>query len=158
MMDYDGRNRKTVAENGVVYPFALAFFQDKLYWTDWKTWCVIYIIQFSFKHFLTFLLVSVAFKLLELILLVTTKMMCGSSGSTAIIPFLVKPKCQYNSGYYRILTTISTVLGFIRYIVIIIAILILLMNILIKHGNINISMLLKLTIKWQMIIQIPFKC
>ncbi|XP_075213889.1 low-density lipoprotein receptor-related protein 6 [Lycorma delicatula] len=37
MMDYDGRNRKTIAEDGVDYPFALAFFQDKLYWTDWHT-------------------------------------------------------------------------------------------------------------------------
>lgn len=38
VMDYDGRNRKNIAEKGVIYPFALALFQDKLYWTDWKTW------------------------------------------------------------------------------------------------------------------------
>ncbi|KAG8306441.1 hypothetical protein J6590_046757, partial [Homalodisca vitripennis] len=40
VMDYDGRNRKHLAEKGVIYPFALALFQDKLYWTDWKTWSV----------------------------------------------------------------------------------------------------------------------
>uniref|UniRef100_A0A1B6BXD2 EGF-like domain-containing protein n=1 Tax=Clastoptera arizonana TaxID=38151 RepID=A0A1B6BXD2_9HEMI len=40
MMDYDGRNRKTVMEKNIIYPFALTLFQDKLYWTDWKTWSV----------------------------------------------------------------------------------------------------------------------
>lgn len=38
VMDYDGRNRKTVIKEGVIYPFALTVFQNKLYWTDWKTW------------------------------------------------------------------------------------------------------------------------
>jgi len=38
VMDYDGRNRKTVIKDGVIYPFALTVFQNKLYWTDWKTW------------------------------------------------------------------------------------------------------------------------
>lgn len=39
-MDYDGRNRKTVTKKGVIYPFALTFFKDKLYWTDWETWSI----------------------------------------------------------------------------------------------------------------------
>lgn len=38
MMDYDGKNRKTILEKGIPYPFGIALFQDKLYWTDWKTW------------------------------------------------------------------------------------------------------------------------
>lgn len=37
-MDYDGRNRKTVTNKGVQYPYALTFFKEKLYWTDWDTW------------------------------------------------------------------------------------------------------------------------
>lgn len=41
-MDYDGRNRKTILEKGVPYPFSISLYQDKLYWTDWKTWFVEY--------------------------------------------------------------------------------------------------------------------
>lgn len=40
-MDYDGRNRKTILDKGVPYPFGIAMYQDKLYWTDWKTWFVL---------------------------------------------------------------------------------------------------------------------
>lgn len=41
-MDYDGRNRKTILEKGIPYPFSISLYQDKLYWTDWKTWLVKY--------------------------------------------------------------------------------------------------------------------
>lgn len=40
VMDYYGRNRRKVIEQGLDYPFAVTFFDHKLYWTDWKTWCV----------------------------------------------------------------------------------------------------------------------
>ncbi|VVC34410.1 Hypothetical protein CINCED_3A006647 [Cinara cedri] len=40
MMDYDGRNRKTILGKGVPYPFGIALYQEKLYWTDWKTWSI----------------------------------------------------------------------------------------------------------------------
>lgn len=36
-MDYDGQNRKTIVEH-LLYPFALTYFRNKIYWTDWKTW------------------------------------------------------------------------------------------------------------------------
>lgn len=39
-MDFDGKNRKTVLEKGVPYPFGIALYQERLYWTDWKTWFV----------------------------------------------------------------------------------------------------------------------
>nr|CAD7443152.1 unnamed protein product [Timema bartmani] len=37
-IDYEGRNRCVLAQQGVVYPFALAMFNNKIYWTDWGTW------------------------------------------------------------------------------------------------------------------------
>lgn len=37
-MDFDGKNRKTIMKNELDYGFALTIFNDKLYWTDWKTW------------------------------------------------------------------------------------------------------------------------
>ncbi|XP_023718934.1 low-density lipoprotein receptor-related protein 6-like, partial [Cryptotermes secundus] len=40
VMDFDGRNRKTIIKKGVNYSFALTMFQNKVYWTDWKTWVV----------------------------------------------------------------------------------------------------------------------
>ncbi|XP_069679259.1 low-density lipoprotein receptor-related protein 6 [Periplaneta americana] len=40
VMDYEGRNRRTIVKDGVNYPFALTIFQNKLYWTDWKTWSI----------------------------------------------------------------------------------------------------------------------
>uniref|UniRef100_A0A8D8WXU2 Low-density lipoprotein receptor-related protein 6 n=2 Tax=Cacopsylla melanoneura TaxID=428564 RepID=A0A8D8WXU2_9HEMI len=40
VMDYDGRNRRKIAEKEILYPFALSMFRDKLYWTDWKTWSI----------------------------------------------------------------------------------------------------------------------
>lgn len=38
VMDYNGQHRSTILKSGFEYPFALTFFQNKLYWTDWKTW------------------------------------------------------------------------------------------------------------------------
>ncbi|KAG7206637.1 hypothetical protein KM043_000315 [Ampulex compressa] len=40
MMDYHGRNRRKVVSEVLDYPFAITFFDHKLYWTDWKTWCI----------------------------------------------------------------------------------------------------------------------
>ncbi|KAI5724237.1 hypothetical protein M8J77_000155 [Diaphorina citri] len=40
VMDYDGRNRRKIADKEILYPFALSMFGDKLYWTDWKTWSI----------------------------------------------------------------------------------------------------------------------
>lgn len=40
VMDYYGKNRRKVIEQGLDYPFAVTFFDHRLYWTDWKTWCV----------------------------------------------------------------------------------------------------------------------
>uniref|UniRef100_A0A2S2P0K4 Low-density lipoprotein receptor-related protein 6 n=2 Tax=Schizaphis graminum TaxID=13262 RepID=A0A2S2P0K4_SCHGA len=40
IMDYDGRNRKTILEKGIPYPYGIALYQDRLYWTDWKTWSI----------------------------------------------------------------------------------------------------------------------
>nr|CAD7457230.1 unnamed protein product [Timema tahoe] len=39
-IDYEGRNRCVLAQQGVVYPFALAMFNNKIYWTDWGTWSI----------------------------------------------------------------------------------------------------------------------
>ncbi|KAL6424282.1 hypothetical protein ACFW04_009838 [Cataglyphis niger] len=39
-MDYHGRNRRTIISHSLDYPFAITFFEDRLYWTDWKTWCI----------------------------------------------------------------------------------------------------------------------
>lgn len=38
VIDFNGENRKSIVKGGLVYPYALALFNDKLYWTDWKTW------------------------------------------------------------------------------------------------------------------------
>ncbi|XP_076640079.1 low-density lipoprotein receptor-related protein 6 isoform X1 [Colletes latitarsis] len=40
VMDYYGKNRRKVVEQGLDYPFAVTFFDHRLYWTDWKTWCI----------------------------------------------------------------------------------------------------------------------
>lgn len=40
-MDFDGKGRKTVHDKGISYPFGIALFQEKLYWTDWKSWLVL---------------------------------------------------------------------------------------------------------------------
>ncbi|XP_044256052.1 low-density lipoprotein receptor-related protein 6 [Tribolium madens] len=39
-MTYEGTNRTTVLKSGFQYPFALTMFQTKIYWTDWKSWCI----------------------------------------------------------------------------------------------------------------------
>ncbi|XP_073967481.1 low-density lipoprotein receptor-related protein 6-like [Choristoneura fumiferana] len=38
VMDLNGEKRKRIVKGGLEYPYALTFFNDKLYWTDWKTW------------------------------------------------------------------------------------------------------------------------
>ncbi|XP_060800869.1 low-density lipoprotein receptor-related protein 6 [Amyelois transitella] len=38
VIDFNGENRKRVVKGGLEYPYALTTFNDKLYWTDWKTW------------------------------------------------------------------------------------------------------------------------
>ncbi|KAK4886602.1 hypothetical protein RN001_002873 [Aquatica leii] len=38
--DYNGEHRHTILQDGFQYPFALTQFQNKFYWTDWKTWSV----------------------------------------------------------------------------------------------------------------------
>jgi low density lipoprotein receptor-related protein 5/6 len=38
VMDFDGKNRRTIMKDGLDYGFALTIFNTKLYWTDWKTW------------------------------------------------------------------------------------------------------------------------
>lgn len=40
VMDYNGKNRRKVVSQGLDYPFAISFFDQRLYWTDWKTWCI----------------------------------------------------------------------------------------------------------------------
>ncbi|RZF35698.1 hypothetical protein LSTR_LSTR009566 [Laodelphax striatellus] len=40
VMDYEGRNRRTVTKKGIEYPYAITFFDEKVYFTDWKTWSV----------------------------------------------------------------------------------------------------------------------
>lgn len=38
VIDFNGENRRTVVKGGLEYPYAVALFNAKLYWTDWKTW------------------------------------------------------------------------------------------------------------------------
>ena len=38
VIDFNGEQRRTVVKEGIEYPYALTFFNSKLYWTDWKTW------------------------------------------------------------------------------------------------------------------------
>ncbi|XP_057340651.1 low-density lipoprotein receptor-related protein 6 [Microplitis mediator] len=40
VVDYSGKNRRTIIKEGVDYPYAITFFDQKLYWTDWSTWCI----------------------------------------------------------------------------------------------------------------------
>ncbi|XP_066992022.2 low-density lipoprotein receptor-related protein 6 [Anabrus simplex] len=39
-MDYDGGRRTTLVDSKVPYPFALTYFNNRLYWTDWSTWYI----------------------------------------------------------------------------------------------------------------------
>ncbi|XP_013174926.1 PREDICTED: low-density lipoprotein receptor-related protein 6 [Papilio xuthus] len=39
-IDFSGGKRKRIIKGGLEYPYALTFFNDKLYWTDWKTWTI----------------------------------------------------------------------------------------------------------------------
>ncbi|XP_060530301.1 low-density lipoprotein receptor-related protein 6 isoform X2 [Cylas formicarius] len=40
VMDYDGKNISTFLATGFEYPYAVAQFRNKLYWTDWKTMAI----------------------------------------------------------------------------------------------------------------------
>ncbi|XP_049888265.1 low-density lipoprotein receptor-related protein 6 [Pectinophora gossypiella] len=40
VIDYNGLKKKRIVKEGLEYPYALAFFQNKLFWTDWKTWAI----------------------------------------------------------------------------------------------------------------------
>ncbi|XP_028025930.1 low-density lipoprotein receptor-related protein 6 [Bombyx mandarina] len=40
VIDFNGEKRKRVVKGGLVYPFALTFSNDKLYWTDWQNWSI----------------------------------------------------------------------------------------------------------------------
>ncbi|XP_026739011.1 low-density lipoprotein receptor-related protein 6 [Trichoplusia ni] len=40
VIDFNGEKRKSVVKEDLVYPYALAFYSNKLYWTDWKTWSI----------------------------------------------------------------------------------------------------------------------
>ncbi|XP_011500691.1 PREDICTED: low-density lipoprotein receptor-related protein 6 isoform X2 [Ceratosolen solmsi marchali] len=40
VMDYYGRNRRKIVSDGLEYPFAITYFDQRLYWTDWRTWCI----------------------------------------------------------------------------------------------------------------------
>lgn len=37
VMDFDGQNRKNVVKNGISYPYSVAYFDNKLYWSEWET-------------------------------------------------------------------------------------------------------------------------
>ena len=38
VMDYQGRKRRKIISEKLEYPYAITFFDQKLYWTDWKAW------------------------------------------------------------------------------------------------------------------------
>ncbi|XP_011066151.1 PREDICTED: low-density lipoprotein receptor-related protein 6 isoform X2 [Acromyrmex echinatior] len=40
VMDYHGGNKRKLITRNLDYPFAITFFDNRLYWTDWKTWCI----------------------------------------------------------------------------------------------------------------------
>ncbi|VVC89823.1 unnamed protein product, partial [Leptidea sinapis] len=40
VIDFEGNNRKRIIKSGLNYPYALTFYDNKLYWTDWKTWAL----------------------------------------------------------------------------------------------------------------------
>lgn len=40
VMDYYGKNRRKIISHGLDYPFAITYFDSRLFWTDWKTWCI----------------------------------------------------------------------------------------------------------------------
>ncbi|XP_032511733.2 low-density lipoprotein receptor-related protein 6 [Danaus plexippus] len=40
VMGFNGENRKRVVKDGLKHPYALAYFDNKLYWTDWKKWSI----------------------------------------------------------------------------------------------------------------------
>ncbi|XP_058789142.1 low-density lipoprotein receptor-related protein 6 [Phymastichus coffea] len=40
VMDYNGRNRRKIVSETLEYPFAITYFEQRLFWTDWRTWCI----------------------------------------------------------------------------------------------------------------------
>ncbi|CAG4941600.1 unnamed protein product [Colias eurytheme] len=40
VIDFEGSKRKRIVKTGLNYPYALTLFNEKLYWTDWKTWAI----------------------------------------------------------------------------------------------------------------------
>ncbi|KAK6630230.1 hypothetical protein RUM43_015023 [Polyplax serrata] len=40
VVDYDGRNKRKILKTGMDYPYGITFYQNKIYWTDWKSWCI----------------------------------------------------------------------------------------------------------------------
>ncbi|KAL3265566.1 hypothetical protein HHI36_009771 [Cryptolaemus montrouzieri] len=40
VMDYEGKNRQRILKSNFEYPHSLTYFQDRFYYTDWKTWSI----------------------------------------------------------------------------------------------------------------------
>ncbi|XP_044749919.1 low-density lipoprotein receptor-related protein 6 [Coccinella septempunctata] len=40
VMDYDGKNRQRILKAKFEYPHSLTYFQNRFYYTDWKTWSI----------------------------------------------------------------------------------------------------------------------
>ncbi|KAJ8675255.1 hypothetical protein QAD02_011041 [Eretmocerus hayati] len=40
VMDYYGRNRRKIVSEGLEYPYAITYMDQRLFWTDWRTWCI----------------------------------------------------------------------------------------------------------------------
>lgn len=40
VMDYNGNQRRTLVKEASPYPFAITYFENSLFWTDWSTWSV----------------------------------------------------------------------------------------------------------------------
>ncbi|XP_044734866.1 low-density lipoprotein receptor-related protein 6 [Chrysoperla carnea] len=40
VMDYDGKNRKTLISDKIFYPFGVTYYDNSVYWTDWSSWSV----------------------------------------------------------------------------------------------------------------------
>lgn len=38
VMDYEGKNRQRILKAKFEYPHSLTYFQNRFYYTDWKTW------------------------------------------------------------------------------------------------------------------------
>lgn len=38
VMDYNGKNRRTLLKDNLLYPYSISYIDNKLYWTDWATY------------------------------------------------------------------------------------------------------------------------